>query len=464
VTGLALYADVFRNHLKYHIFRLPCAKPFVVCAKQEPSMTQIQDHPHRYALANELHARPFPALKVPCRAAYLAVKSPGDSAARDKSADRAHLLALLDRYGAPHPQPEATHYFGQIGKYQLKWESHTEFVTYTIFSDGVADRPFDGASFDVFSKDWLAQMPGVRITSALIRVEETTDDDMIRKCVDEWFVAESLAVARVVDDNAVVAGDFRIDEAGHLRFAVFARPGTGERRVGRIVQRLCEIETYKTMAMLGLTEARGLNDEISGIEDSLSSLTGDMSAGSTAAADTLSDLLNASARLENLITKSSFRFGATGAYEAIVNQRVKVLREERFNGRQTFAEFMMRRFDPAMRTVKASEKRLNSMAGRAQRAGNLLRTRVDVERSAENKALLQSMDRRADLQLRLQATVEGLSVVAISYYAVNLAAYLSYPVTQALGLSKGITLAGLTPFVVLGVYLGVRQIRKSMGH
>uniref|UniRef100_UPI000DF12256 DUF3422 family protein n=1 Tax=Candidatus Halocynthiibacter alkanivorans TaxID=2267619 RepID=UPI000DF12256 len=317
-------------------------------------MTQIQDHPHRYALANELHARPFPALKVPCRAAFLAVKSPRDAAARDKSADRAHLLALLDRYGAPHPQPEATHYFGQIGKYQLKWESHTEFVTYTIFSEGVADRPFDGASFDVFSKDWLAQMPGVRITSALIRVEETTDDDTIRSFVNEWFVAESLAVARVVDDNAVLAGDFRIDEAGHMRFAVFARPGTGERRVGRIVQRLCEIETYKTMAMLGLTEARGLNDDLSGIEDALSSLTGDMSAGSTAAADTLSDLLNASARLENLITKSSFRFGATGAYEAIVNQRVKVLREERFNGRQTFAEFMMRRFDPAMRTVKAS--------------------------------------------------------------------------------------------------------------
>ena len=127
------------------------------------------------------------------------------------------------------------------------------------------------------------------------------------------------------------------------------------------------------------------------------------------------------------MAQSSFRFGATGAYEAIVNQRIEVLREDRFQGRQTFAEFMMRRFDPAMRTVKATERRLQTMAERAIRAGDLLRTRVDVERSAQNQKLLESMDKRADLQLRLQKTVEGLSVVAISYYAVNLVLYMVQP-------------------------------------
>ena len=103
------------------------------------------------------------------------------------------------------------------------------------------------------------------------------------------------------------------------------------------------------------------------------------------------------------------------------------MREERFEGRQSFGEFMMRRFDPAMRTVKSAERRLQAMAERAIRAGNLLRTRVDVERSAQNQDLLASMDRRADAQLRLQRTVEGLSVVAISYYAVNLVRYMAYP-------------------------------------
>ena len=179
---------------------------------------------------------------------------------------------------------------------------------------------------------------------------------------------------------------------------------------------------------------------------------------------TLTDLLAISAELENMGAQSSFRFGATGAYEAIVNQRIGVLREERFEGRQTFGEFMMRRYDPAMRTVKSAERQLAGMAERAIRAGDLLRTQVDVERSAQNQKLLESMDRRADLQLRLQKTVEGLSVVAISYYAVNLAGYVAYPFTDPVGLSKGMVTALITPLVVALVWLSVRRIHRAMEH
>ena len=115
----------------------------------------MRDHDLRYSLANELHARPFPSLSAPCRAIHLAIKQPTEAASRDRRLDRAHLIDLLDRHGAQHPHPGATHYFGQIGKHHLKWESHTEFVTYTLFSDGVAQRPFDGRSFELFPRDWL---------------------------------------------------------------------------------------------------------------------------------------------------------------------------------------------------------------------------------------------------------------------------------------------------------------------
>ena len=158
----------------------------------------------------------------------------------------------------------------------------------------------------------------------------------------------------------------------------------------------------------------------------------------------------------------TFRFGATAAYEAILNQRIQVLREERIMGRQTFAEFMMRRYDPAMRTVKSAEKRLGEMSERAERAAELLRTRVDVERSAQNQRLLESMDRRADQALRLQHTVEGLSVVAISYYAVSLTGYLAYPLAKALGMGKDMLTAALVLPVIGAVWLMVRRIRRSM--
>jgi uncharacterized membrane-anchored protein len=425
-------------------------------------MGTLEDHPLRYQLANELHARPFPSLDAPCRAAFLAIKRPQDAAARDREADRRHLIALLDRFGADHPSPGATHFFGDLGKFKLKWENHTEFVTYTIFVPGLGTRAFDTDVFEMFPEEWLADAPGLRITSALIRVEELTDDDTVTPKIDEWFVPESVAVSSVLDDTAIVAGDFRIDTAGHMRFAIFVRPDTGARRIGRVVQRVCEIETYKSMSMLGFARVRQIAPQMSGLDQRMNSLMQEMTEEISSPDATLRALLAISSELENLLAKNSFRFGATSAYEALVHQRVQVMREERFRGRQTFREFMMRRFDPAMRTVNATERNLHQMADRATRAANLLRTRVDVERSAQNQRLLESMDRRADLQLRLQKTVEGFSVVAISYYAVNLGAYLLAPLAEPAGLSKTLMTALLTPPVVLLVYLMVHRIRRSV--
>ena len=428
-----------------------------------PRITPETDHPQRYALVNELHARPFPALQVPSHAVFVAIKEPVTAHARDRGLDRAHLLDLLDRHGSAHPQPEATHFSGPIGRYALKWESHTEFVTYSAFGHGNAARPFDPALAEVFPADWLAAAPGRRLCSVLIRVAEMpADDAALNAALDEWFVAESLACARVVDGAAVIAGDFRIDPAGHMRFAVFVRPGTGPRRVGRIVQRLCEIETYRAMSMLGLMRARDLTARLNVIDPRLSDLVARLEGQDKPAEALLHDLLSISAELETLAVQFSFRFGATGAYEAIVNQRVAALREERFLGRQTFSEFMARRYDPAMRTVKATEARLKSLAKRAARAAELLRTRVDVERSAQNQRLLESMDRRADLALRLQHTVEGLSVVAISYYAVSLASYAAYPLMKAAGIGKEAGTALLVPPVILAVWAMIRRIRKGM--
>ena len=427
-------------------------------------MTPIDDHPLRYALVNELHARPFPSFAAPAHVVYLAIKEPRDAANRDRAKDHAHLCDLLGRAGAPLPPAGVTHYAGEIGRYALKWESHTEFTTFLAHAPGVSARPFDPAETEAFPADWIEAAPGKRIAAVMIRIEEMPEDpETVLPRLEDWFVHESLVCAWVLDEAAVVATDFRIDPAGQMRFAIFVRPGTGPGRVGRIVQRICEMETYRAMSMLGLNRARSLTRRLNALDPELSELVDGMTDDAMPAEDTLHRLLEISSELESLAVQHSFRFGATGAYEAIVKERVEVLRESRFRGRQKFSEFMLRRYDPAMRTVKSAEARSNAMIERAARAGELLRTRVDVERQAQNQKLLESMDRRADLQLRLQHTVEGLSVVAISYYAVSLAGYLSYPLAKHYGVTKEMAVAGLTPFVIAGVWLMVRRIRKGFG-
>ncbi|MFO1107468.1 MAG: DUF3422 domain-containing protein [Amaricoccus sp.] len=427
----------------------------------------LADHPHRFSLANELHARPSPELNAPLSAVHLAIKPAENAADRDRSLDLAHLIALLDRYGAAHPAPGASHYSGPLGRGFLKWEMHTEFVTYTIFADQVSEVPFSGAVFSMFPADWLAAAPGTVVTSCLVRVESCGPaalEPRLAGDVLQWFVPESLAISRVVDGEAVVAADFHIDENGHSRMAVFAVPGIGARRLGRIVQRLLEIETYKSMAMLTLPVARSVTGAVARLDTGLSDLVADMARGRGDDAETLDRLLKVSAEIEHLSASSAFRFGASGAYEAIVTQRVAVLREERIGGRQIFAEFMTRRFDPAMRTCRSANQRLQELSGRAERAANLLRTRVDVENQAQNTQVLHEMAKRAAMQLRLQETVEGLSVVAISYYAVTLGTYLLGPLAEPFGIEKSHLSALLVIPVVLGVWFMVRRIRARLGH
>ncbi|MCF6305174.1 MAG: DUF3422 domain-containing protein [Rhodobacteraceae bacterium] len=426
----------------------------------------LADHPLRYQLANELHARPFPELTAPCRAAYLAIKQPSNAAKRDRKADRAHLIALLDLFGAPHPAPDASHYSGALGNSHLKWEMHSEFVSYTLFANGVADVPFDGSAFLLFPKKWLADAPGVVLSSVLIRMETADFQKMppeeINAKISPWFVQESMAASLVVDAEAVVASDFRIDPMGNVRFAIIANAGISPRRLGRIAQRLLEVETYKSASMLAFPMSRQVAITLSRLEEDLETVFQRMNTDEAADADTLGNLLRLSAEIENLSASTAFRFGAAKAYSKIVAQRIAVLREKRFEGRQLLAEFMMRRYDPAMRTCISTQMRLRDLSTRAERAANLLRTRVDVLTAQQNNQVLARMDDRAALQLRLQETVEGLSVVAISYYAVSLLGYFLTPLAAPLGLQKYHIIAAVTLPVVLLVWWLAKRVRKKL--
>lgn len=425
-------------------------------------MNPATDHPLRYALVNELHARPSPSIAAPATAVFLAFKEPRNAANRDRDRDQAHLAALVARHGGPRPDPQGIHYQGRLGRHDLKWESHTEFVTYMAMVPGLPIRPFDPSAAAIFPEAWQDEAPGRRVAAVMIQVALLPDDpsDLLPQ-LDGWFAQDSLAVIWVLDQSALVAGDFRIDADGFMRFAVFVRPGTGEARIGRLVHRLVELETYRAMSMLGLDRARDLGRRLNELEPRLTAILERMTDDAQPADQLLHDLLAVSAQLEAQAVQHSFRFGANSAYEAIVQDRVAALRETRFQDRQMLTEFLRRRYQPAMRTAKSAERRLATMLERAARASELLRTRVDVERSAQNQKIMRRMDRRADLQLRLQHTVEGLSVVAISYYAVGLLAYALAPLAGLSGLDKALMVAGLTPVTVLAVWWSMRRVRAQ---
>jgi uncharacterized membrane-anchored protein len=237
--------------------------------------------------------------------------------------------------------------------------------------------------------------------------------------------------------------------------------GLSEARRGALAQRMIEIETYRTLAMLGLPLAQSLSGQLRRMEDRLAELTGEMRGSDRRnSQELLADLTELAADLEAQAASSLFRFGASRAYYQIVTERLEALREVAVAGAETWDGFLARRVAPAMRTCRSVEERQANLSRKLARATQLLRTWVDVEVEKQNRDLLASMNKRARQQLRLQQTVEGLSVAAVSYYVVGLVAYLvrSYPMLPP-WLPPEMVIGASVPFVVLGMWLFVRRIR-----
>ncbi len=279
---------------------------------QRMSIERIGNHPQRLALTNELHARPFQPMQAPGRCLHLALKPPQGAAERDTRADRDHLVALLDRHGAAHPGPNASHHTTELGRVRLKWEQHTEFVSYTLYEDAPADTLFAPTLMQHLPDDWLAGMPGKVLAAIQLELLQAPDPEaaigLFRQRLVREFHTESTAAGWVLDGKALVMGDFRIHEGGFSRFAFVLAGEVGSRRIGRVCQRLLEIEVYRTLAMLALPIARRTATRLNEIERALAELIAEVASDEQKAQESaiLASLTQLSAEIEKLAAEFGF--------------------------------------------------------------------------------------------------------------------------------------------------------------
>jgi uncharacterized membrane-anchored protein len=423
-------------------------------------MTRLPpDHAQRLALADEVHARPPEPLETPSRATYVAVLV----APEQQALELAHLGALCARHGAPGPTDGATHFAASLGEVRLKWERHGEFSGYTFFTPGHSPTPFSEPPTSLLPPDWLARIPGVTVVAAHAKLIHAGSAPPDAAALAPYF-AGNIAVGAEIGDGAGLAfTDFRIHADGCARFVVFDR-GFTPRQAGRMLQRLFEIEAYRMMALLALPIARRQAPRIVEIENSLAALTDDIARENGADDEALlHELTRLAAEVESGLAASQFRFGACRAYFELVTRRIAELREARLPGTQTIEEFMARRLTPAVATCATVSQRLHDLSERVSQASGLLSTRVDIARERQNQALLSSMDRRAKLQLRLQQTVEGLSVAAIVYYVAGLVGYAAKGAKAAgARIDADLTVALAVPVVAVLVIVGLRRARRRI--
>jgi uncharacterized membrane-anchored protein len=419
------------------------------------------DHPQRITLADEVHARPPEPLVTPARASYVAVLV--DSDAREQ--ELRHLQTLCKRYDVAGPAADASHFRVALGAMRLKWERHGEFSGYTFSVEGLAETPFDTTAMQQLPAGWLAAVPGR--TVAAVHAEVTAAAGVMTGAPgsDELaprFAGHMVVGAEIAEGAGTIYTDFRLHDDGCSRIWLINRRLTLA-QTGRMLQRLFEIEAYRVLALLALPIARRQGPRIAAIEDSLATLTDGMARENADDEALLHELMRLAAEVESGIAASQFRFGACEAYHGLVLRRVAELRESRLPGLQTIDEFMSRRLAPAAATCSNISQRLKGLADRIGQASALLATRVGIEREHQNQALLASMDRRAKLQLRLQQTVEGLSIAAIVYYVAGLIGYLAKAARGGGWRVDPDIVVGVSIPVVAVIMFGlVRRMRKKL--
>jgi uncharacterized membrane-anchored protein len=420
------------------------------------------NHPERFVLAEEVHARPPVPVETPSRASYVAILVDAD----DRERERQHLAMLCERHAVPAPASGATQFSAKLGALSVKWERHGEFSGYTFFAKGPGAAPFADNAASLLPGGWLAGVPGVTMAAVHAAVLVLDGETPEASELGAHFDGNIVVGSELADGAGMVCTDFKIHDDRFARVLLLDRHFT-PRQAGRMLQRMFEIEAYRMMALLALPVARRQSPRILAIERSLATLTDSIAREEHAVADSdealLQQLTRLAAEVESGLAASQFRFGACRAYFELVTTRIGELREQRLPGMQTIEEFMARRFTPAVATCTTVSQRLHDLSERVAQASGLLSTRVDIARERQNQSLLASMDRRAKLQLRLQQTVEGLSVAAIVYYSAGLVGYL------AKGLKAGgapvdadLAVALAIPVLVVLVVGAVRRARKRV--
>ena len=426
------------------------------------SETELSPRELRVALSNEWHARPQIGLPAPLRCSHL-VCLRGDSNVSDS---RTRFGELCRAQGQSEPGADSRHHSVQAGNALIKWEGHTEADSYTLLVSGNGEPPISTPALQVLDaahrEDLQANLfVGVHV-EVLVGSEADPENHLPR--IRALLGTNSIYGGHIAEGKAELWSSFRLDADGFLRVVILDH-GLEEVRLSRYLQRVLELESYRMLAMLALPMARDVMGILSKLEPELDAVMRQLatSADEPTQEVQLQTLTRLAARIEHISDTNSYRFAAARAYAGIVERRIGELNEHKFGGAPTYGRFLMKSLEPAMNTCDAAEARTHDLAQRVSRATQLLDSMVDMVQKRQNQAILESMAERANLQLRLQQSVEGFSLFAISYYAVGLFGYLlKSGKCLGLGVDPDVLTGLSAPLILAVVWLSVRSVKRRL--
>lgn len=350
----------------------------------------------------------------------------------------------------PGIDPNKRHQVMPLTDGLLRFERHTEFVSLTFLGQ---KRPSPD-TLRLIGTCSGRQLAGSRV---LIRPE------FDQSCHD-LFTGDRLYGGSSVTEGIQVATDFQVGADAMVNYVVtgfFIDPATR----GLTVKWIMEMEMYRMAALLGLPEIRRATTELGALEHAAAEATRDLSEADDdnlgQAITSIADILS---RVAVLRESLRYRIAASRAYNGVVEARLESLAEQRFNERRTLKAFVDSRLTPAISTINAFDARLNQLDVAVRQTMSLARTRLDFVNQEQSAKLLMSMETRARQQVHLAQAVEGLSVAAITYYAVGLIGYIlkGIPGDSLIGIYDPVIVAVSIPTIAILVWRATRAARKKI--
>lgn len=421
----------------------------------------ITEHPLRSQILAEIHARPYDAIETP-RAVLQQVYLPATSIKAED--DRERFMKWCADHQCPKPKDGIRQYTVTLGDIRVRWERHTEFTTLTW---GCAADEAGAFNHSAQSKLWaMSKRHSQQMMANGALLISSTRVDLMKEPRGTINLAkydtDSICMSHVQDGGASIVIDFRLDEFGSTKYTVHNK-SLDAKSSGTLVRRLLEIETYRTMSLFGFENVKLIMGKIASIEDHLVSLTAQINEKSDldGTRETLEQITNISAELANISAASQYRFSATKAYYELVQARLERIDEQAIRGYSKIEEFLHKRLAPAMRTCRSAQNRIDTAGDKLSRSTDLLRTKVEIQMQAQSHELLTTMNQRAQMQYRLQTTVEGLSIAAVSYYVVGLMSYLAKGFVDKSVIAPAKLTAIFVPIAIFLVWYIVRRIRAK---
>ena len=338
-----------------------------------------------------------------------------------------------------------------------------EFSTYSFIKPGAFDDPFGQPVLLELPHQWVANLPGLVLRATQVallgREHAEPSSEQLGRCFDP----AELMTCDVQGREARIWSDFLLNADGMGRLLIRDQSLNSPGDTARLVQRLQELGNYRNMALLGLPDAQAQTPNLSALEQRLSVLTHEIAAGASGEARLLEDLSDLSAELASIAAATRYRMSATRAYAQLVSDRLRALDVHRVAGYQSLTDFTERRLTPAVRTCESFSQRLDSLSQSASWASSLMQTRIETKLTRQNTELLQSMNRRAHMQLRLQQMIEGLSIFAVSYYLIGILGHVAKALSSRLAWLDVAVFQGIAaPLVVAMSWYVVWRMRTRM--